>query len=62
MRRANDMMIRCVKPGGKIEVSEGRTTFTCSDGTWTEDSYMRKWQVCIPNPNQPRLKIKSTDV
>lgn len=30
-------------PGGKIEVAEGRAQFFCDDGTWPDNSAMRKW-------------------
>ncbi|EXJ84138.1 hypothetical protein A1O3_04805 [Capronia epimyces CBS 606.96] len=32
-----------LKPGGKIEVSEGRANFFCDDDTFPADSYTRTW-------------------
>lgn len=36
---------RHIKPGGKIEISEGRANFYCDDGTMEPDSYTTKWLV-----------------
>ncbi|EXJ78794.1 hypothetical protein A1O1_09196 [Capronia coronata CBS 617.96] len=32
-----------LKPGGKVEVSEGRANFFCDDNTLPADSYTRQW-------------------
>ncbi|KUJ20795.1 S-adenosyl-L-methionine-dependent methyltransferase [Mollisia scopiformis] len=34
---------RHIKPGGKIEISEGRANFYCDDGTMAPDSHTSKW-------------------
>ena len=47
---------RHLKPGGIVELSEGRTHMECDDGTYPEDCYTRRWIVCTthagPNPRQ----------
>ena len=40
------LLARCyrhIKPGGKIEISEGRANFYCNDGTMKSDSQTAKW-------------------
>ncbi|TQB73934.1 hypothetical protein MPDQ_005413 [Monascus purpureus] len=34
---------RHAKPGGHVEIAEGRANFWCDDGTLPEDSYTAKW-------------------
>lgn len=34
---------RHVKPGGKVEISEGRADFFCDDGSLTEDTATYRW-------------------
>lgn len=36
---------RHLKPGGKIEIAEGRTRFFCNDDTFPETCYTHKWLV-----------------
>ena len=36
---------RHLKPGGRIELSEGRTHMVCDDGTYPETSFTYKWIV-----------------
>jgi hypothetical protein len=38
-------MCRHLKPGGKIELSEGRTHMVWDDGTYPVTSYTYKWIV-----------------
>lgn len=39
------VLCRHLKPGGTIELSEGRTHMVCDDGTYPETSFTYKWIV-----------------
>lgn len=36
-----------LKPGGRIELSEGRPQICCDDDTYPEHCHTRKWEVII---------------
>lgn len=38
-----DQAYQHLKPGGKMEIAEGRANFFCDDSSWPEDSYTRQW-------------------
>ena len=44
--RVTDACRRHLKPGGKIEIAEGRTRFFCNDDSFPETCYTYKWLVC----------------
>ena len=46
-----------LKPGGRIELSEGRPQICCDDKTYPDDSSTRRWEV---NPQVPYYIISFT--
>ena len=46
---------RHLKPGGRIELSEGRTHMVCDDGTYPETSFTYKWIVRWPYVEFPEI-------
>lgn len=53
--RLTDRFTRHAKPGGHVEIAEGRANFWCDDGTLPEDSYTAKWLVSLPpTPESPK--------
>ena len=44
---------RHLKPGGQIEVSEGRPHMDCDDGSFPKESHTWKWIVSLDSLTQP---------
>ena len=53
---------RMLKPGGRIEVADFTTRFQCDDGTFTNDSSSKLWEVTLHDiASSMGIELESTD-